>query len=65
MAKTLRRFMRGYLLSMQGLGAAVSWHQDGDTHWDNPDAGQDSHGFNFMGQVYGSTAVNGVWVVPG
>lgn len=48
-----------------GLGAAVSWHQDGDTHWDNPDFDEDIHGFNFMAQVYGSTAVNGVWVVPG
>lgn len=48
-----------------GLGAAVSWHQDGDTHWNNPDFDQDIHGFNFMAQVYGSTAVNGVWVLPG
>ncbi len=48
-----------------GLGAAVSWHQDGDTHWDNPSFDEDIHGFNFMLQVYGSTAVNGVWVVPG
>ena len=48
-----------------GLGAAVSWHQDGDTHWDNPDFDEDIHGFNFMLQVYGSTAVNGVWVIPG
>ena len=47
------------------MGAAVSWHQDGDTHWDHPDFDEDIHGFNFMGQVYGSTAVNGVWVVPG
>ncbi len=47
------------------LGAAVSWHQDGDTHWDNPDFDEDIHGFNFMTQVYGSTAVNGVWVLPG
>src|SRR4029434_5062907 len=23
------------------------------------------HGFNFMGQLYGSTAANGVWGVPG
>ncbi len=48
-----------------GLGAAVSWHQDGDTHWDNPEFDEDIHGFNFMAQVYGSTPVNGVWVVPG
>ena len=48
-----------------GLGAAVSWHQDGDTHWDHPDFDEGIHGFNFMAQVYGSTPVNGVWVVPG
>jgi hypothetical protein len=48
-----------------GMGAAVSWHQDGDTHWDSPDFDEDIHGFNFMAQVYGSTPVNGVWVVPG
>lgn len=48
-----------------GLGAAVSWHQDGDTHWNNPDFDEGIHGFNFMLQLYGSTAVNGVWVVPG
>ena len=30
-----------------------------------PDFDQDIHGFNFMAQVYGSTAVNGVWVLPG
>ncbi len=48
-----------------GLGAAVSWHQDGDTHWNSPDFDEGIHGFNFMAQVYGSTPVNGVWVVPG
>ena len=48
-----------------GLGAAVSWHQDGDTHWDDPAFDAQIHGFNFMAQAYGSTAVNGVWVVPG
>ncbi len=48
-----------------GLGAAVSWHQDGDTHWESPNFDEDIHGFNFMAQAYGSTPVNGVWVVPG
>ena len=48
-----------------GRGAAVAWHQDGDTHWSSPDLDEDTHGFNFMAQVYGSTPVNGVWVVPG
>jgi hypothetical protein len=48
-----------------GIGAAVSWHQDGDTHWDSKDFDEGIHGFNFMAQVYGSTPVNGVWVKPG
>lgn len=48
-----------------GIGAAVSWHQDGDTHWDSADFDEGIHGFNFMAQAYGSTAVNGVWVLPG
>lgn len=48
-----------------GIGAAVSWHQDGDTHWDHPDFDEGIHGFNFMAQLYGSSPVNGVWVLPG
>ena len=48
-----------------GLGAAVSWHQDGTTHWDSPSLHDGTHGFNFMAQLYGSTAGNGVWVIPG
>ncbi|WP_026942062.1 phytanoyl-CoA dioxygenase family protein [Hellea balneolensis] len=58
-------FTEGLFIKDARLGAAVSWHQDGDTHWDNPNFDENIHGFNFMGQVYGSTAVNGVWVVPG
>ena len=48
-----------------GLGASVAWHQDGWTHWDSPDADEGSHGFNFMGQLYGCGPANGLWVVPG
>lgn len=48
-----------------GKGASVAWHQDGTTHWDSPDWDEGIHGFNFMGQLYGCTAANGVWVVPG
>lgn len=58
-------FNEALFIKEPGIGAAVSWHQDGDTHWNNPDFEEDIHGFNFMAQVYGSTAVNGVWVVPG
>jgi len=48
-----------------GRGASVAWHQDGTTHWDDPAWDEGIHGFNFMGQLYGCTAANGVWVVPG
>ena len=58
-------FNEALFIKEPGIGAAVSWHQDGVTHWDSPDFDEDIHGFNFMGQVYGSTAVNGVWVLPG
>ncbi len=63
--KDFAPFHEGLFIKDAGLGAAVSWHQDGDTHWDSPEFDEDIHGFNFMGQIYGSTAVNGVWVVPG
>jgi ectoine hydroxylase-related dioxygenase (phytanoyl-CoA dioxygenase family) len=48
-----------------GLGGSVAWHQDGWTHWNSPDLDSGSHGFNFMAQLYGCTAANGLWVVPG
>jgi len=48
-----------------GKGASVAWHQDGWTHWDSPDLDANTHGFNFMGQLYGCTPANGLWVVPG
>lgn len=48
-----------------GLGGSVAWHQDGWTHWNAPDLDWGSHGFNFMGQLYGCTSANGLWVVPG
>ena len=58
-------FNEALFIKQPGIGAAVSWHQDGVTHWDSPDFDEDIHGFNFMAQVYGSNAVNGVWVLPG
>ena len=48
-----------------GLGPSVAWHQDGTTHWTAPDWDMGAHGFNFMTQLYASTAGNGVWVLPG
>jgi ectoine hydroxylase-related dioxygenase (phytanoyl-CoA dioxygenase family) len=47
------------------LGGSVAWHQDGWTHWDSPDLDAGTHGFNFMAQLYGCDAENGLWVVPG
>ncbi|MEP5321066.1 phytanoyl-CoA dioxygenase family protein [Marinobacter alexandrii] len=63
--KDFTPFNETLFIKEPGIGAAVSWHQDGTTHWDSEDFDQDIHGFNFMAQVYGSTAVNGVWVLPG
>ena len=47
-----------------GLGPSVAWHRDGTTHWDAPDWDDGAHGFNFMTQLYPSTAGNGVWILP-
>lgn len=58
-------FNEALFIKEPGVGAAVSWHQDGTTHWDSEAFDEGIHGFNFMAQVYGSTAVNGVWVLPG
>lgn len=58
-------FNEALWMKRPGLGASVAWHQDGTTHWDSPELDSGSHGFNFMAQLYGSTAANGVWVVPG
>lgn len=58
-------FNEALFIKEPGLGASVAWHQDGTTHWDAPDWDQGAHGFNFMGQPYGCTAANGLWVVVG
>jgi hypothetical protein len=58
-------FNEALFIKAPGLGASVAWHRDGVTHWDAPDWDEGTHGFNFMGQVYGCTPANGVWVVPG
>lgn len=46
------------------LGAAVSWHQDGTTHWNNPDLDHGSHGFNYMLNLGETTPSNALWVIP-
>ena len=48
-----------------GLGGSVAWHQDGVTHWDNPEWDEGIHGFNYQVQLYPTTAGNALWVVPG
>jgi len=48
-----------------GLGGAVSWHQDGVTHWDSANWDAGIHGFNFQVQLYTCTPKNCLWVVPG
>jgi hypothetical protein len=58
-------FNEALFVKLPGLGPSVAWHQDGQLHWDKPDWDEGTHGFNFQLQLYGSTAGNGVWVVPG
>jgi hypothetical protein len=58
-------FNEALFIKEPGRGASVAWHQDGTTHWDSLEWDQGVHGFNFMAQLYGCTAANGVWVVPG
>ena len=58
-------FNEGLWIKYPRLGGSVAWHQDGVTHWDKPDLDENTHGFNFMAQLYGCNAGNAVWVVPG
>jgi len=58
-------FNEAIFIKKPGEGASVAWHQDGTTHWDTPYWDETCHGFNFMAQLYGCTAANGVWLVPG
>ncbi len=58
-------FNEAIFIKKPGEGASVAWHQDGVTHWDSPGWDPNVHGFNFMAQLYGCTAANAVWIVPG
>lgn len=58
-------FTESVIVKRAGLGPSVAWHRDGTTHWESPDLDEGTHGFNFMAQLYGSTAENGVWLLPG
>ena len=58
-------FNEAVWIKQPGLGGSVAWHQDGWTHWGTPAMDEHTHGFNFMGQLYGCNSVNGLWVLPG
>ncbi|MCY4094225.1 MAG: phytanoyl-CoA dioxygenase family protein [Gammaproteobacteria bacterium] len=58
-------FTDGIWIKEPELGTSVAWHQDGTTLWQRPDWHEDIHGFNFMTQLYDTTAENALWVVPG
>ncbi len=58
-------FNDAIFVKQPGLGASVSWHQDGVTHWGSPDWHEHIHGFNFQVQLYGASVRNCLWVVPG
>ena len=58
-------FNEVFIVKKPGEGSAFAWHQDGTTHWDHPEWTPIIHGFNFMVQLYGCTAANGLWYIPG
>ncbi|MDG1197085.1 MAG: phytanoyl-CoA dioxygenase family protein [Actinomycetota bacterium] len=58
-------FNEAVWIKQPGLGGSVAWHQDGWTHWESEHLDNHTHGFNFMAQLYGCDATNGLWVVPG
>lgn len=58
-------FNEAIWIKQPGLGGSVAWHQDGWTHWNSSALDAGTHGFNFMAQLYGCNAANGLWVVPG
>jgi len=58
-------FQEGIIIKRPGEGKSFAWHQDGITHWNAPGFTPVSHGINIMVQLYGSTAANGVWFLPG
>ena len=47
-------FSESIQVKLPGLGPSVTWHQDGSYNWEN--MSEPEHGFNFMCQLYDSTA---------
>lgn len=58
-------YMDAIFVKQPGVGGAVSWHQDGVTHWNSPNWDEDIHGFNFQVQLYDTSAKSCLWVLPG
>jgi ectoine hydroxylase-related dioxygenase (phytanoyl-CoA dioxygenase family) len=58
-------FSEATIIKKPGEGSSFAWHQDGTTHWGSPEWNPLTHGFNFMAQLYGCTAANGLWYIPG
>ena len=58
-------FNDAIFVKQPGLGGSVAWHQDGVTHWNNPNWDEGIHGFNYQVQLYPTTPGNCLWVLPG
>ncbi|HSG62282.1 MAG TPA: phytanoyl-CoA dioxygenase family protein [Pseudomonadales bacterium] len=58
-------YMDAIFVKQPGVGGAVSWHQDGVTHWGSPNWDEGIHGFNFQVQLFDTSAQSCLWVVPG
>ena len=58
-------YMDAIFVKQPGVGGAVSWHQDGVTHWDSADWEEDIHGFNFQVQLFDTSPQSCLWVLPG
>lgn len=58
-------FNENIFVKEPGQGVSVAWHQDGTTHWKDPDLGEISHGYNYQVQLWDTTPENALWVVPG
>ena len=57
-------FVESIWIKEPGLGVSTSWHQDGTTHWNNPNWDEGIHGCNFMTQLFKTTPENALWVIP-
>ena len=58
-------FAESIVIKQPRLGAAIAWHQDDKQLWEAPEWDADTHGFNFMAQLYSANAANGLWWIPG